>query len=553
MGGPEDTTAGSGLRGLLRRREDPYAGADLVRSARLASAMRIFGALLACVAFPLAPPTHAIGAAGWIIAVGLVVGSLGSAARTAVASNRVSHNELLAYSYVTLAGVSTIEFLAGGRSSPYHQIFMLTIFNVALAHPPRRFAAFLPLYLLAVAAPFAYGPWDSSQLADAALQVLITVGAACVGSVLMQSVRDQRVSLEEQGAAHREAAETDSLTGLGNRRALMTDLEQQAARAGEEQPLMLALFDLDGFKAYNDAFGHPAGDAVLARLAHRLDAAVGTAGRAYRMGGDEFCVLAAVSTAGAMELVDAASEALSEDGDGFSIGASRGTVLLPADTADPHDALRIADTRMYARKNLGRTSAGRQSADVLLSVLNERDPVLGEHIDGVAELCVAVGRRLGMDDGELPALRSAGALHDIGKLAIPDAILSKPGPLTEDEWQFVRRHTVIGERVLRAAPALAPVAPLVRSSHEHFDGGGYPDAIAGEQIPLASRIVAVCDAFDAMVTSRPYRAAMSEEAALAELRACAGTQFDPMVVEAFECVVRDGTSTAAASVAPSAG
>jgi HD-GYP domain-containing protein (c-di-GMP phosphodiesterase class II) len=146
---------------------------------------------------------------------------------------------------------------------------------------------------------------------------------------------------------------------------------------------------------------------------------------------------------------------------------------------------------------------------------------------------VAVGRELGLDEGELPALRAAGALHDIGKLAIPDAILSKPGPLTEAEWEFVRRHTVIGERILRAAPALAAVGPLVRASHEHFDGAGYPDGAAGEEIPLASRIVAVCDAYDAMTSPRPYRTAMSPEGALAELRACAGSQFDPMVVDAF--------------------
>ena len=301
---------------------------------------------------------------------------------------------------------------------------------------------------------------------------------------------------------------------------------------------MLTLIDLDGFKADNVAVGHPAGDAVLARLSQRLRHALGSDGRAYRMGGDEFCVLASVTHTRAMELIEAAAAALTEEGDGFAIGASRGTALLPADTPDPHQALRVADTRMYARKNLGRTSAGRQSTDVLLSVLSERDPGAGEHVDGVAEMCVAVGREIGVDHGELPALRSAGALHDIGKLAIPDAILSKPGPLTEDEWEFVRRHTVIGERILRSAPALASVAPIVRSVHEHFDGGGYPDAIAGEQIPLASRIVAVCDAFEAMVSERPYRAAMSEECALEELRACAGTQFDPMVVDAFVRVLR---------------
>jgi HD-GYP domain-containing protein (c-di-GMP phosphodiesterase class II) len=251
------------------------------------------------------------------------------------------------------------------------------------------------------------------------------------------------------------------------------------------------------------------------------------------MGGDEFCVLAGATPAEALELIDAAAGALRDEGDGFSIGASRGTALLPTDTTDPHAALRIADTRMYARKNAGRTSAGQQSVDVLLSVLSERDPELSGHVDGVTALCVEVGRELGLDESELPALRAAGALHDIGKVSIPDAILSKPGPLDEEEWEFVKRHTLIGERILRAAPALAPVGPLVRSSHERFDGSGYPDGLRGEEIPLSSRIVAVCDAFDAMTSQRPYRTAMSAEGALEELHACAGTQFDPMVVAAF--------------------
>jgi HD-GYP domain-containing protein (c-di-GMP phosphodiesterase class II) len=191
---------------------------------------------------------------------------------------------------------------------------------------------------------------------------------------------------------------------------------------------------------------------------------------------------------------------------------------------------------MYARKSVGRTSAGRQSADVLLSVLAEHEVALGGATGGIAEACAMVGTELGLDEGELVALRAAGALHNIGNLAVPDAILSKPGPLTEEEWEFVRRHPEIGERILRAAPALTPVGPLVRSTHEHFDGRGYPDGLAGDAIPLVSRIVAVCDAFHAMTSDRPYRVAMSVEGALDELRRAAGTQFDPLVVSAFERV-----------------
>jgi HD-GYP domain-containing protein (c-di-GMP phosphodiesterase class II) len=136
-------------------------------------------------------------------------------------------------------------------------------------------------------------------------------------------------------------------------------------------------------------------------------------------------------------------------------------------------------------------------------------------------------------------LLQAASLHDVGKAAIPDEVLKKPEPLGAEEWQFMRRHTLIGERILSAAPALAQAAALVRSSHERFDGKGYPDGLAGEDIPLGARVIAACDAFDAMICGRPYRAPMSIEVALAELRRAAGTQFDPTVVDAFCAVVAE--------------
>ena len=182
---------------------------------------------------------------------------------------------------------------------------------------------------------------------------------------------------------------------------------------------------------------------------------------------------------------------------------------------------------MYARKGDRRVSAGRQTRDVLLRSLSERQPDLHVHLRGTADLALAVGRELGMDGEELDDVAHAAELHDVGKIAIPDAILEKSGPLDETEWGFMRRHTIIGERILLAAPALRSVARLVRSSHERWDGAGYPDGLRGEEIPLGARVVAVCDAFDAMTTNRPYRQRIGEPAALAELRRCAGTQFDP--------------------------
>jgi HD-GYP domain-containing protein (c-di-GMP phosphodiesterase class II) len=161
------------------------------------------------------------------------------------------------------------------------------------------------------------------------------------------------------------------------------------------------------------------------------------------------------------------------------------------------------------------------------------DEAPDDHARDVARLAAAVGHRLGLEGGEAADLVQAAELHDVGKVAIPDSILQKPGPLAPDEQQFMRRHTLIGENILSAASALAGVGRLVRSSHERYDGTGYPDRLAREEIPLASRIIFVCDAYDAMTTDRPYRKAMNKEDAVAELRRCASTQFDPAVVDAF--------------------
>jgi diguanylate cyclase (GGDEF)-like protein/PAS domain S-box-containing protein len=341
----------------------------------------------------------------------------------------------------------------------------------------------------------------------------------------------------------------DPLTGLGNRRSLVADLEQGIANATRGRPLLLALFDLDGFKTYNDTFGHPAGDALLMRLASRLETTLGAAATAYRVGGDEFCVLSTAEDPHA--LPRQAAEALAEQGEGFTVTASYGSVLLPVEASSATEALREADRRMYARKNSdSRSSAGRQSADVLLRILSERSPALGVHLDEVTALCDAIAERLGMPEADRSPLLQAASLHDVGKAAIPDDILNKPGPLNDEEWAFMRRHTLIGERILSAAPALSRAAKLVRWSHERFDGKGYPDRLAGRTIPLASRIIAVCDAYDAMVSERPYKPAAEPAAARAELRRCAGAQFDPEVVDVFCAVLEERERGAAAHVTP---
>ena len=361
-----------------------------------------------------------------------------------------------------------------------------------------------------------------------ASQMGILVGALLLLGFAVANLRSSQREL-------REAALTDALTGLPNRRSLVHDLEQSGATP--DKPCVLMLFDLDGFKAYNDGFGHPAGDALLARLGRKLQDAVKDEGVAYRMGGDEFCILAAAGADGVERIEEIARTALTEHGEGFSITASGGSVLMPTEADEPSEALRKADQRMYARKSSGRASAARQSTDVLMTLLAERSPELGAHLDEVAELCEATGERLRLPEEEMGHLLRAASLHDIGKAAIPDGILTKTGPLDEAELAFIRRHTLVGERIVGAASALTEAAKLVRWSHERFDGAGYPDGLTGHDIPLGARIIAVADAFDAMTSGRPYRPKVTVEAALAELRRCAGTQFDPDVVEAFAAVI----------------
>jgi two-component system cell cycle response regulator len=338
-------------------------------------------------------------------------------------------------------------------------------------------------------------------------------------------------------------ARTDALTGLGNRRKLQSDLER---RVKTDNAAVLAMFDLNGFKNYNDTFGHAAGDALLQRLGSALaDAVAPFDGCAYRQGGDEFCVIAGAARQHAME--QAAFHALSDSGEGFAITTAFGSVRIPQDTGDASEAMRKADDAMYAQKHSGRATAGRQSSDVLLRVLAERDPELGDHLEGVTELVARVAQRLDIDGEELTQLRHAAALHDIGKIAIPTAILTKPSALNDEEWAYMRRHTLIGERIIAAAPALSQAARLVRSSHEAFDGSGYPDGLAGIEIPFGARIIAVCDAFDAMTSDRPYAPSKSTDQALGELRRCAGTQFDPAIVQAFEQVTADRAQPSSAT------
>jgi len=361
---------------------------------------------------------------------------------------------------------------------------------------------------------------------------LIPLGLGCVaacGWLLSLYRRRSDAAMRAALELTAEEARTDQLTGLPNRRALLEELERRGRR---HERYTLAIADLNGFKRYNDSFGHPAGDALLRRLSRKLQASCEDGAIAARLGGDEFCLLVS-SDVPAGDLEAQLTRALSEEGDGFQISAACGFATVPDEAEDASGALRLADARMYEAKAGGRPSAEQIVSTALRRMLDERHPGLASHHEDVAELVAASARMLGLPEAEISLIERAAELHDIGKVAIPSTILTKPGPLNDEEWDFMREHSVIGERILTGIPALQEVARLVRASHERWDGGGYPDGLVGDQIPVGARIIAVADAFCAMTESRPYAEARSIQSALAELRSCSGTQFDSAVVRAF--------------------
>ena len=348
-------------------------------------------------------------------------------------------------------------------------------------------------------------------------------------------------------------ADRDPLTGLWNRRRFEQDLAHQLDRCRRyDERAALVLMDIDGFKQINDALGHLAGDEVLCALGDALSSRLRGSDRAARLGGDEFAVLL-LDVEGdevasvADELADALSAAAAAVQERVNLSISIGTTLLVRCTGGVNEALEAADRAMYTTKQDraavpvipdkpapdSAATAEMSSLRALLAAVNARDSYTAMHSREVVTLARGVARRLGLDDAETSEVEHIALLHDLGKIAIPDAILRKPGPLTSHEQMLMRQHPVVGAQILGSMPELSHLAPAARAEHERWDGGGYPDGLTGEQIPIASRITLVCDAYHAMTSNRPYRRAMSAAAARDEIRREAGAQFCPHAAAAL--------------------
>jgi diguanylate cyclase (GGDEF)-like protein/putative nucleotidyltransferase with HDIG domain len=333
-------------------------------------------------------------------------------------------------------------------------------------------------------------------------------------------------------------ADCDPLTGLLNHRSFHDAVDRALAERDGPGSTCVVLIDLDNFKRINDEDGHGGGDRLLRAAAAALADTCRRGDLAFRLGGDEFALLLAGLDEEAAAAVGrrtcAAIAALD-----VRLGASAGLVALGQDSTKD-SLLEQADQRLYAAKRGGRptergtsdwsTATTQVAVDVLVAALESHHTATAGHSLDVSELSARVAARLGASPTERELVRQAALLHDLGKLAIPPEILSKAGPLEPHEWDIVRTHPDRGAEILLRAPGLEGLAAAVRASHERWDGGGYPNGLAGREIPFAARIVAACDAFDAMVAERPYSPALAPAAAIAELHECAGSRFDPDVV-----------------------
>lgn len=363
----------------------------------------------------------------------------------------------------------------------------------------------------------------------------------------------------------RAQALTDPLTGLGNHRSFHKRIRQQIEDAVEGETVSLILFDIDGFKQVNDSLGHLAGDELLRHLAGHLEPAVAIA-NSYRYGGDEFAVVLAGKDRRHATLIAEelrASIATVSTPAGQQLTVSLGVCTYPEMADSAEELVYRADMAMYWAKSTGKNRVGdwdglvsrrngtlapqymsdrsgkaHDAVASLVSALNSKDPTTRDHTERCSWYAAELARELGLSEHESSILRMASLLHDIGKLVIPDEVLRKPTALTEDEWQLMRQHPSSGQHILSQMDSVADAVPAIVHHHERFDGTGYPLGLAGDDIPLSSRILSVTDAFDAMTSDRPYRKAMSVEAALQELEDHAGAQFDPKIVDRFVEFVR---------------
>ncbi len=469
-------------------------------------------------------------------------------------------------SFVDGSGTAAIVSAVAISATTQYALNLLLV-SAAVASTTRRpFAELVVSSARATSVPFAL-------MGSAALMLVVlwqrspVLSAALVGPLLAISLY-QRSTYQALRAMR--LALTDPLSGLGNHRSFQERLKHELLRAeADDEPFTLCMIDVDDFKRINDLYGHPVGDRVLASVGRRLR----QNGEAFRLGGDEFALLLPGVTAD--EALSAAASVLARIGslelaDVGSVTASAGVAGFPHQAFDRDELIRLADSALYWAKEHGKNrvhvyrpdvvelaelrrlahgpdrAARFRAAASLAKAVDARDTYTGSHSTRVAELSAWIAHRLGVDREHIELTRLAGSLHDLGKLAIPEEILRKPGPLTDPERLVLQRHPEIGHRMLESL-GVDPVAEWVLHHHERWDGTGYPERLRGDEIPLGARIIFVADAYDAMTSDRAYRGRLTPREAIEELERCSGTQFDPDIVAAFARELVDRTPALAAA------
>ncbi|MEO7719310.1 MAG: HD domain-containing phosphohydrolase [Capsulimonas sp.] len=388
-----------------------------------------------------------------------------------------------------------------------------------------------------------------------------TDGVSPTDTALLESIGLEVGSALENArmyGAALEAADRDPMTSLLNHRAIHQRLHLEVEKAEADGiPLSIIMMDLNNFKLFNDTYGHPVGDQILKNVAASLSTACAERGFLGRYGGDEFLLVAPNTTVQqAIALTDMLRERMLQEGfrrvgeeRTVPVSLSYGVAGFPEDSKTRHELVAIADTNLYAAKHtdsgIMATSDNQRSLralsressfevlDAMVTAVDNKDRYTRRHSEDVTEYALWIAEELTLSEETMRVIRIGGLLHDVGKIGIPDEILRKPGRLTPEEYEVLKRHPRIGALMVGAVPGMESILDAVNSHHERWDGQGYPDAMAGEEIPLLGRIMAVADAFSAMTTDRPYRKGLDWEVALEEIRGNIGTQFDPAMADAF--------------------
>ena len=433
----------------------------------------------------------------------------------------------LGWSLLQVVVIAVAVTLDGGAESPLALLFFLPLLYAALSYPVPSVVTVGALTEVAYVTSALAGGWQAQvQLG------FFSVCLACAAVVCALHARDSERRRVELSRVSR----TDPLTGAFNRRGFAERLEAELAHGGRQgRPLALVVLDLDDFKSVNDRDGHAAGDEVLCWVVDELQDEMRPNDVVGRLGGDEFALLLPGAVGSdARQFADRIRARLAQ-----RAPVSAGVAACPENGTDSESLHHHADHELYEDKpapglgrDIGRTMELSWAA-AFAGAVDTRMATEHAHSFTVADRAAGIGRVLGLPEENIENLRLAGVLHDIGKVTVPDRILRKPGPLTPDEFVLMAEHPIVGARMLRRIDGMDTVADWVLHSHEHVDGSGYPDGLAGAEIPLESRILLVADAYDAMTSDRPYRTGLGHEHAMAELSRLGGLQFDTGCVSAL--------------------